>query len=72
MAQVYDTAANIRGELARQRVSARELARRLDVPPMWVHRRLTGQAPLTVDDLLRIAAELDVPAASLLGEQVAA
>ena len=67
MEHTQATAANLRAELARQRMSGRELARRLDVPPSWVHRRLTAEQEISVDDLVRIAAVLNVPAVSLLG-----
>ena len=62
------TAANLRAELARQRISGRELARRLGENHTWVSRRLAAEQEITVDDLGRIAAVLNVPAASLLGQ----
>lgn len=59
-------AAEIRIALARQDMSRRELARRLEVDPMWVSRRLTGQQSFTVEDVVRIATALDIDARSLL------
>lgn len=57
--------ANVRAEMGRQRVSQAELVRRLGVNVMWLSRRLNDRVPLTVDDLVRIAAALNVPATSL-------
>lgn len=68
-AERSDTAANIRAEMARQKISGRELARRLGEAPMWVQRRVAGTGPITVEELARIASVLGVPAADLLGEQ---
>ena len=67
MEQTQALAANIRAELARQRISGRELARLLDEQPSWVHRRLSAAQEITVDDLYRIASVLNVPAQTLLG-----
>lgn len=36
-------------------LSTRELARRLEVSPMWVSRRTTGEVALTSDEAERIA-----------------
>lgn len=52
-------------------MSGRELARRLGESPMWVQRRVSGTGPISIDDLTRIAAVLDVPAARLLPERAA-
>jgi transcriptional regulator with XRE-family HTH domain len=35
-------------------VSTRELARRLEVSPMWVSRRTTGAVPISTEDELLI------------------
>lgn len=72
MTRPSDTSAHIRAEMARQKVSGRELARRLGETPMWVQRRAAGTSPITVDDLNRIAAALHVPASTLLGDRGAA
>ncbi len=48
-------------------MSARELARRLEVSPSWVSYRLTGTQIIDLNDLESIAAELDTTAADLMG-----
>jgi len=54
-------AQEIRAELARQRVSARELARRMDVDQPWIQKRLAGVIPLRFGEVLEIADLLKVP-----------
>lgn len=66
MEQSQAAAANLRAALARRRMSGRELARQLDKPPMWVHRRLAGEQAITIDDLTLIAGVLGITPASLL------
>ena len=51
--------------LARKRLSASELARRIDVTQPYISRRLTGEIAFDVDDLARIAKALDVPVSQL-------
>lgn len=53
----------IRAEMARQRLTQRQLAVRLDTTAAWLNRRLQGHTPLTVDDIEVIAQALDVPMA---------
>lgn len=65
------TARNLRAECARQRISGRELARRLGENYMWSQRRLAGEQPITVDDVARIAVVLGVPVAELMPEVAA-
>lgn len=62
------TAANLRAELARRRMSGRELARRIHKPPMWIQRRLAGTLDITLDDLALICGALDIPMASVIEE----
>lgn len=62
------TAANVRAELARARISIRSAARTLDWSPNTLSRRLRGETPLTVDELLALAALLGVPLSTLLPE----
>lgn len=45
--------------LERTGVSARELARRLDVSAMWVSRRQRGETPIAVEDATAILEVLD-------------
>ena len=47
-------------------ISKSELARRLGWGRMQLHRRLAGEAPLTVEELEEIAAVLAVPLSVLL------
>lgn len=47
-------------------INKSELARQLGWGRMQVHRRLNGEADLTVAELEEIAAVLDVPVASFL------
>jgi transcriptional regulator with XRE-family HTH domain len=58
-------AEEIRALLARRKITASELARRLHVSQPYISRRLTGDTAFDVDDLDRIAAELDVDIADL-------
>lgn len=52
----------------RKKLSGREIARRLDLSPVYVSRRLSGEVEFSETDLLRFAGVLGVPAALLLGE----
>ena len=71
MQQSQATAANLRAELARQRISGRELARRLHKPPMWTQRRLAGTLAITLDDLALICGALDIPMTSVIENKAA-
>lgn len=66
------TAGAVRAELARRRISGRELGRAIGWSLGTTSRRLNGQSPITVDELARIAQFIDVPLAALLPEQIAA
>lgn len=50
----------IRAWMARRDMSQSELARRLGVTSPWVNKRLHEVVPISVDDLIAIAAVLDV------------
>ncbi len=63
-----DVAAAVRAELGRRGKSQASLARDMDVPQMWLNRRLRGEVALSVDELAAIARALDMPVARLLGE----
>lgn len=63
-------AEEVRVLLARRRMSASELARRMGQTQPYVWRRLTGEVALDVDDLDQIAQVLDVQPAALLGTPV--
>ena len=57
-------ASEIRAEMGRRGVTQSILADRLDVHPLWVSRRLSAgsarRIAMTLDDLNRIAAVLDI------------
>lgn len=61
-------AANLRAELARAGISARQLAEELGENRGWVHRRIALRNPQssTIDDLSRIATHLGVPVTRLI------
>ncbi|WP_173078601.1 helix-turn-helix domain-containing protein [Phytohabitans rumicis] len=59
-------AENVRIELARRKMSAAELARRLGVPPQNLSRRMTGETPFDTDDLVQIANEFGISVTALL------
>lgn len=63
-------AGEIRAELARRRMTARELAEKVGVRRMWVQYRLSGTTPIQLDDLHRIAEALDMPVVALLPQPV--
>jgi len=54
-------AAEVRAELARRRISARQAARRLGWGVTATHRRVTGESPIDVQHLHEIAEMLDTP-----------
>jgi transcriptional regulator with XRE-family HTH domain len=60
------TASNLRAEMARQNRKKRELAALLGISPAAVTRRISGETPLDVNELLAIAEWLDVPVTELL------
>ena len=61
-------AANIRAEMARQRLSQSAVAGAVGMSPAAMSQRLTGKTPIDVNELVRLAAVLDIPAESLLRE----
>jgi transcriptional regulator with XRE-family HTH domain len=52
--------------MARLDVLPPELARRLDEQSLWVVRRMRGRVPISLSDLDRIAAALEIPVADFL------
>ena len=60
-------AMNIRAELARRRVSQHKLAQHLGKSQTWVHRRLSGNVSLSINDIMLIADFLGLPITELLG-----
>lgn len=61
-----EVAAQVRAELARAKVSGRELARRTGIDSQYWRRRIAGVTPLDVVDLLRVSEVLDVPVSALV------
>ena len=59
-------AAELRAHLARYDISTADLIARLGVRPDWFYRRLRGDVQMTLQDLERICAALDIPVATLL------
>lgn len=51
----------VRAELGRRRMSQQALAALLGEGQWWVSKRLTKKNPMTLEDLERIAAALDLP-----------
>lgn len=64
-------AEEIRAELARKQIPQARLALLLNLSEVSVSRRLRGETPLDVNELLAIADYLDIPVARLLPHQVA-
>ena len=58
-------AEELRAVLARRRLSASELARRMGVSQPYISRRLTGDTALDIDDLEQIAGILGMEIADL-------
>ena len=54
-------AAEVRAELARQRISARQAARRLGWTQQYLSRRMTGDISFDVNELAALADLLEVP-----------
>lgn len=62
----YHVAAEIRAVMARKRVTQTELAAKISVPTYTLARRLSGEIPITVNELTAIAEALGVSIAELL------
>jgi transcriptional regulator with XRE-family HTH domain len=69
MAPVPTVGDNVRAEMVRQRRTQVELAGQLKVSQQAVSAKLAGRSPFTVEQLLTIAAWLDLPASTLLPER---
>jgi transcriptional regulator with XRE-family HTH domain len=61
------TAANLRAELARRKLSGRDLAKACRWSSTTAWRRLTGEVPMTVDELAAVAEWLAIPVNELMG-----
>lgn len=62
------TASAVRAELARRKISGRQLAEALDWSVSATWRRLNGTTPFRVDQLTAVADHLGVPVTAFLGE----
>lgn len=72
MATATETVAdNVRAEVARARLTQARIAHTLGVSQQAVSSRLNGRTPFALEELVSLAALLDVPLSTLLG-QVAA
>lgn len=65
------TAANVRAEMARKRISQTKLAESLGWSQGAVSRRLSGRVALDLDELERIADQLGVTISELIVEVAA-
>lgn len=72
MSELHRPAATVRAELARRGIKHITLAAHLGYSQPAMSRRLKGEIDFSASDLVAIAALLDVPASTLLGEDVAA
>jgi Helix-turn-helix. len=63
-------AGEVRAALARRRISGRKAAREIGWTPAYIGRRLSGEAPLDVNDLVALAQLLDVPLTSFFPEVI--
>lgn len=61
-----DIAAEIRAEAARHNIGTATLAERTGMSPATVSRKTNGHSQITVEDLFKFAAALDVPASTLI------
>lgn len=66
MGTEYAASANVRAELARRKMTNKQLGDLIGENEMWISRRVRGLVPITVDELLRIADALDLPAIQLI------
>lgn len=57
---------NIRAEVARRKLSQVKLAEQVGIRQQALSRRLNGTTPFRIDELVRIAAVLDIPLAELV------
>jgi transcriptional regulator with XRE-family HTH domain len=67
-----DVAENLRAVLARRRIPQTTLAASAGMSPTYLNRRLTGAATISVADLARLAASLDLPLTDLLPQEATA
>lgn len=66
------TAAEVRAEMARQRISQSALAEQLGRTQQYVSRRIVGEVPFDVADLEKIAEFFGVPVSRLVPDNTTA
>lgn len=66
------TAGAVRAELARRRISGREMARTLGWSAATTSRRLSGSSPFDIDELAAVAGFLGLAVGDLLPQESAA
>jgi transcriptional regulator with XRE-family HTH domain len=59
-------AAAVRAELARQRITNRMIGRQLGMSDSGIGRRLNGELPFTVEQIVTVARLLNVPLTQLV------
>lgn len=59
------SAGSIRAELARRKISGRQMGTDLGWTRNKTQRRLSGDHPLTIDELVAVARYLDIPLAQI-------
>lgn len=64
-------AANVRAELAAQKITGTALAARIGVTRTTMYRRLAGTAPWPIDEIDAVARVLGVSVEALLAERAA-
>lgn len=64
-------AAEVRAEVARQRISQTRLAEHLSISQAGISRRLSGDTPFDLNELTAVAKFLGVPVSHFLQERVA-
>lgn len=62
-------ASEVRSILGRRMVSQRELARALNVSPNYMSRRLRGELPFDIEELMAVAHLLDIPITELVDQE---
>ena len=65
-------AAEVRAEMARQKISQETLCQRIGISQSTLSRRITGEYAFDTTELARIAAVLGVPVARFIPTEVAA
>ena len=60
------TAAEIRAEMARKKITAASLSARTGMPAATLSRKLNGHVGFTLDELLKVTGAIDISAADIL------